>query len=717
MNKKKTWRMFFYLGMISLIIVGIVTGHSVSGERKENVAAPSPAATIALGTSTLTGSYATGSSGQGIMHLTYQYTPLVSLTLNDVPLVIVQLPSEIGDQLAGNISKQTAFLNSLTGTIMYPQNLLSNLTFDMQATNSGVVKSYDEGTHSVVFTFPKSTTLLSLTNTWKVDMNLDAGVLYRNAISVPNPYNGTNYTAKGTLVSASEGINLITGNARTATITTASFGIGNYPVLAIYPPVLADTLSHLGTVISGNASQTLDGNYTYTADITYKTRAGATTKQTNLPVNASGIFTTTLAVPYEYGDTATAILRAKSKTNTDIYETKSSALITAKWPIQDATLNPAKVGDTQVTGVSNQTNPGIYKAHITINQTNYDVIPQVDGRISLAGIPALRSGDQVSIIMQGYSTRTGELLVSSASTTTTARYNSPSLAIFQKIERKNGSDVWEGAPSVASNQNIRYIATTTLQNANAIWMNQNVKIHIPSGLINISNITLTKISNGVTTQLTAPTMISDPTSPSMQSILGTVSNNPLTVQGDQIQLQYTATVASTAYPPNLTSTIFANGQTGNATAIPEISNSIVIPITDGTLKLLEVPSSITFTNIPIPSKPQIYNRTNATGTIKIRDGRVKKTPWQLYVREDVPLTNSDNQKLEQSLVYSQNNVDSILNASNQLIVNQSQQDDQLYEVIWQPTEGIRLKLAPSPNLVKNKQYTGKLIWTLADTPM
>lgn len=712
MNKKHN-RSWFSIVLILFIFIVVLSGPSVFGEKE---VVPKPTAAISLGASSLTGTYTTGSYGQGTMRLVYQYAPLVSLTLNEVPLVIIQIPSEIGDQLAGNSTKQAAFLKSLTGTVTYPLNTLANQSFDIQSTSSNVVKTYDEAMHAVVFTYPRSTNLLTITNMWKVDMTIDAGVLYKNSITVPQAYNSTNYTAKGTLVAATEGIVISTVNTKTATIPSATFGIGNYPVLNITSPKLNDTMQHLGTIISGTANQTLDANYTYTADITYKTRAGTIIKNANLPVAANGSFTTTLETPYEYGDTATAILKATSKINTDAYESQPSPLITAQWSVQPAIITSPKVGDTKVTGLANETNAGVYKAHVTINQISYDTPLQSDGTFALTGIPALQSGDQISVTIDGYSTRTGERLVSSTATTITVIYNMPNLAISQQFERKNANDTWEIATNTASDQEVRYTITATLQNSNAVWNKQKITVNIPVGLIDLKEITLTKISNNVETPLIAPTLIDDNTSPSLKSLFSQINNNPLTIQGDKIRIQFSAKVIREGYPASLISKVWLNGETDNTVPIPEQTNSLSIPITDGTLKLIEVPSTIAFTNIPVPSKPQTYNRTNTAGTIKVRDGRVKTTTWQLFVRERTPLTNANNQQLQQSIIYSQHGTDTLLNTENQPIFTHKAENNQVYELAWQASDGIRLKLAPNPAIKINQHYTGELVWTLTDTP-
>ncbi|MBC6316637.1 hypothetical protein [Listeria grandensis] len=712
--KKMHNRFWFSTVFILFIFVVILSGESVWGERE--VVAPKAAVAIEIGASSLNGTYTAGTYGQGTMRLVYQYSPLLSLTLNEVPLAIVQIPSEIGDQLVGNPTKQASFLKSLTGTITYPLNTLANQSFDIQSVSSNVIKTYNEATHAVVFTYPRSTTLLTITNIWKVDMIIDAGVLYKNSITVPPAYNGVNYTAKGTLVAATEGITISTGNTKMTTIPSATFGIGNYPVLGITPPKLNDTMQHLGTVISGTANQVLDTNYTYTADIIYKTRAGVTTTITNLPVAINGSFTTTLATPYEYGDTATAILKATSKINTDTYESQPSPLITAKWPVQPATLTSPKVGETQITGTASESNPGVYKAHITINQTSYDTPLQANGTFALTGIPDLRLGDQISVTIDGYSTRTGERLISSTATMVSVIYNMPMLAITQQFERKNAADVWEIATDTASDQEIRYTITTTLQNSNAVWNKQNIKINIPVGLIDLKDITLAKISTTTETQLTAPTTIDDSTSPSLKSLFSQITNNPLISQGDKIRIQFSAKVIREGYPASLISKVWLNGETDNTVPILEQTNSMSILVTDGTLKLVEVPNTIAFTNIPVPSKPQTYNRTNTVGTIKVRDGRVKKTIWQLFIREQTPLTNANNQQLHQSIIYSQNGADTLLNSENQPIFAHKVENNQVYELVWQASEGIRLKLAPSPDIKINQHYTGELVWTLTDTP-
>ncbi len=152
-------------------------------------------AVISLGSSQMTATATSGTYNQSIVNLTYRYAPLASLTLNDTPVIIIQLPTEIGDQLAGNTTKQAAFLSKLTGDVTYPLSTISNKN-EALATTTAVAKRYDEASHSLVFTFPQSTTLLVLTNYWQVNLSFDVGELYKSGIRIPAPYNKQNYPVR-----------------------------------------------------------------------------------------------------------------------------------------------------------------------------------------------------------------------------------------------------------------------------------------------------------------------------------------------------------------------------------------------------------------------------------------------------------------------------------------------------------------------------------------
>ncbi|WP_242596441.1 hypothetical protein [Enterococcus ureasiticus] len=64
---------------------------------------------VTVGSGALSGTYATGSTGQAIITMTYTYTPTLDLSLGGQPIIMLQLPAEIANQINGNTAKQQSF--------------------------------------------------------------------------------------------------------------------------------------------------------------------------------------------------------------------------------------------------------------------------------------------------------------------------------------------------------------------------------------------------------------------------------------------------------------------------------------------------------------------------------------------------------------------------------------------------------------------------------
>ncbi|WP_239255607.1 WxL domain-containing protein [Listeria ilorinensis] len=673
-------------------------------------------AAISLGNSQLNATVSSGTYNQSIVNVSYRYAPLASLTLNDTPVVIIQLPAEIGDQLAGNTTKQAAFLSKLTGEVTYPVSTILNRTESLVTTNA-VMKRYDAANRALIFTFPQSTSLLLITNYWQVSFAFDVGELYKSGIRIPAPYNNQNYAVKGTFVSVTDGINLTTGNAKSATLEVNPLVIGSYPVLSIAAPVLTDNLLHSGTVITGSANQVLDSSYTYTADIIYQTRSGVVTRKNNLPVQANGSFQTTLDAPYEYGDSAKAVLHATSKTNSDTYDSPESSTVTVKWPLPAPLWTiTAKPGDTSISGSFSPVVPGNYHAYLTVGQTNYDVT-LASGQTSFSQtIPVLTGGEKLKAVMQAYSTRTGELLLTSAAVEQTVPYQEPQLALTQSFEKKTADGSFVLANAAVSGQTIRLTATAELSNQYASWDKENLQLIVPKGLINLQNLSLVRIkTDGTRETLATPVIQADSSVPSGQKIIASITGTPLQTKGEKLQLQYSGDVITTDYPSLLSSVFSASGvYGGNQTAFAPVSSTTTLAVSDGSLRIISVPNAFSFGSLRIPTKENIYQPT-ATAQIQIADGRVTKSPWQLYLKQTAPLSNG-RKSLPNSLYYEKNSQKQLISNENQLVATHLETTDTPYTIQLNQSEGLRLKVAPGPAVEVGQSYQGQLMWTLTDAP-
>lgn len=681
---------------------------------------------IELGTSELTAEYNVGACGQGIGHIAYEYKPLLSLDFNDAPVIVLQLPNEIASQLNNSPANQATFLNNLTGEVTLPSGILGNQVVKLPNTTSLFTITYNAQNSAILVSFPKTAITLSLLNKWKADFKFDTAVLYKNGITIPPAANGSSYPVKGDFNSGLSGIiSVATVNSKSGAIPSATMSLGTCPVLKIDAPSLTSPVLNNQTQITGKYAQAQNTGYTYTANLSIQRVDGTAAPPVvaNIPIGSDGSFSTTLPSAVEYLDTMTATVTAKSKTTADFYQSLPSSVVSASWPLVSPTLTQVNAGATAITGSAVQTTGGTYKAHLQINgnASREQIINlPANGQYSFAVTPSIRGGDKVSVSIQGYSARTGNLLVETPLVNQTVSFTPPSLLITQVIERRNSQGTWEVAPSVVTGQTIRYTSTVTLTNANAIWNQQLLQDWIPSGLLNLSNAQVTKKNvDGSLVALGTPLLVANPASPSLQAwnYQNLLSANNLTQANEALVLQYTAVVSDSALNQSLVHSIFADGMNGGGQNIPQQSANLTTPVGSGTLRFIQVPTTIEFKNIKIPTKQTVYNRTNTPNALTVADGRISKSQWHLSVREAQPLTSATNQVLAGAFVYSQNGVDKPVSAASIEIMSYLSPNDNNVSVNWQANEGIRLNLAPNVNLNVNQHYQGSLEWILSDAPL
>ena len=88
----------------------------------------------------------------------------------------------------------------------------------------------------------------------------------------------------------------------------------------------------------------------------------------------------------------------------------------------------------------------------------------------------------------------------------------------------------------------------------------------------------------------------------------------------------------------------------------EAKIKVPMKIVKGNLKLVDVPKTISFNNLVIPSKPTIYNPSFVDGKVAVVDGREKKQKWRLDVKEVKPLTSNNNDQLIGAMIYTDKKV-------------------------------------------------------------
>ncbi|CAM4095683.1 adhesive domain-containing protein [Bacillus mobilis] len=150
----------------------------------------------------------------------------------------------------------------------------------------------------------------------------------------------------------------------------------------------------------------------------------------------------------------------------------------------------------------------------------------------------------------------------------------------------------------------------------------------------------------------------------------------------------------------------------------EAKVKVPIKIVEGTLKLVDVPKVISFHNLVMPSKPTIYAPSLIDGKVTVVDARAKKQKWRLGVKEIKPLTSSYGDQLIGAMVYTdKKGINHTLSMENTEVLSHTLKDDNDYDVSWNQNQGIRLQVAPGPNVKAKTKYKGKLQWTLTDAPI
>lgn len=480
-----------------------------------------------------------------------------------------------------------------------------------------------------------------------------------------------NYPIKGTFGSSTDGlniINLVLNNvSKSGVIALPSMSVGT-GVPIVTAPVLNSPLLNLQTAVVGKIQQVQNSNYTYTVQLTI-TRSDGTSALivvSNIPIDASGNFSTTLASILQFGDSVSALVNAQSKTNSNYIQSPSAAPLAVSWPIQPVTAVSATAGTTQLSGNAVQTTAGTYQVALQINAgTAYTTPLNANGSFQFSNLPMFNGGEIVSLSVQGLSNRTGLVLVTRTSYNQTVPYLAPAISVVQTIERLDAQGNWEAAPSAVTGQTVRYTLTTTLTNQPATWSQQMLKAYIPNGITQLSPVSLTRISStGVQTPVLGTQLLTD-SNLNMQYwyYQNSLAVNNFTQPNTSFKLQYTGVVAQNMTGQSLPFSSVVGGDDGRGTAITPQNNASSVPIGDGTLRFVQSPNQISFKSIPVPSKTTTYSPSLLDTSLIVADGCVAKSQWHLYVRENQPMkSTTTNKTINQAFVYRKNGQDSTITA-------------------------------------------------------
>lgn len=733
---KHKWLFLFFLGLIlSVFQVGVNQAFAedetiseqteVENEQPE-VMRDVQERLVTVGSGALSGTYTTGGTGQSIITMTYTYTPTLDLSLGGQPLIMLQLPAEIANQINGSTTKQQSFLALLTGTVTVPAPIIGSTSYNIHDTTRGFTLAYSSTYNSVYVTFPTNLVGLLGLSRWAVSFSFDVAVLYQNGITIPPASNGVNYPIKGVFGSSTDGlniINLVLGNvSQSGVIALPSMSIGT-GVPNVTAPSLNSPLLNLQTSIGGKIQQVQNSAYTYTVQLTI-TRSDGTSAPiviNSIPVDAAGNFSTSLASALQYGDSVTALIIAQSKTTSNYIQSPSSIAQSVSWPIQPVTAIQATPGGTQLSGSAGQTNAGTYRVALQINGgTVYTTPLNANGTFQFSNLPMFNGGETVSLSVQGLSDRTGNVLVTSTGYSQTIPYLTPTISVIPTIERLNAQGNWEAAPSAVTGQTIRYTLTTTLTNQPATWGQQMLKAYVPNGLSQLSPVTLTRISNtGVQTPVLGAQLLTD----SALNMQYWYYQNPLAINNftqpnTSFKLQYTGVIAQNMTGQSLPFSSIIGGVDGGNTAITPQNSATSIPVGDGTLRFVQSPQQISFKSIPVPTKTTTYSPSVVDTSMIVADGRVAKSQWHLLVRESQPMkSTTTNKTINQVFVYRKNGQDAAITTIASEAYAYTSSDNNNVVISWNQQNGVFLNLTPSVNINVNESYTAQLQWILSDAPL
>ncbi|OJG92018.1 hypothetical protein RV15_GL003663 [Enterococcus silesiacus] len=681
---------------------------------------------VSVGSGALSGTYSTGGTGQSIITMTYTYTPTLDLSLGGQPMIVLQLPAEIANQINGSTAKQQTFLSLLTGTVTLPAVLVGNRSYDIHDTTHGISLGYSSAYNSVYVTFPTNVVSLLGLSRWAVTFSFDVAILYQNGITIPPASNGTNYPIKGVFGSSTDGlniINLVLGNvSQSGVIALPSMSIGS-GVPNVTAPSLNSPLLNLQTTVSGKIQQVQNSGYTYTVQLTI-TRSDGTSGPiiiNSIPVDASGNFNTVLASALQYGDSVSALIIAQSKTTSNYIQSLPSNVQAVSWPIQPVTSITATPGTTQLSGTTAQTIAGTYQVALQINGgTVYTTPLNANGTFQFSNVPTFNGGEALSLSVQGLSNRTGSILVTSTIYTQTVPYLAPNISVVQTIERLNAQGNWEVAPSVVTGQTIRYTLTTTLTNQPATWSQQMLKAYVPNGLTQLSPVTLIRTSNtGTQTPVLGTQLLTD-SNLNMQYwyYQNALPVNNFTQPNTSFKLQYTGVVAQNMTGQSLPFSSIVGGSDGGNTAITPQNTANSISVGDGTLRFVQSPNQISFKRIPVPTKTTTYSPSIVDTSLIVADGRVAKSQWHLLVKENQPMkSTTTNKTINQAFVYRKNGQDNAITSIASEAYAYASPDNNNVIISWNQQNGVFLNLTPSVNINVNESYTAQLQWILSDAPL
>lgn len=146
---------------------------------------------------------------------------------------------------------------------------------------------------------------------------------------------------------------------------------------------------------------------------------------------------------------------------------------------------------------------------------------------------------------------------------------------------------------------------------------------------------------------------------------------------------------------------------------------IPLEVTEGTLSFTQAPAALNFGTVKIDGQTLEVPRIGDTPmTIRIKDGRSQKKPWQLLIQQSQPFTDRHQHELKQELLFfRQDGHDYPIKLKQDQQVKAVASQTIQHTFTYDTQAGVLLKIPPNDFDFTTGTYNFGLQWTLSDTPL
>jgi hypothetical protein len=146
---------------------------------------------------------------------------------------------------------------------------------------------------------------------------------------------------------------------------------------------------------------------------------------------------------------------------------------------------------------------------------------------------------------------------------------------------------------------------------------------------------------------------------------------------------------------------------------------IPLEVTEGTLSFTQAPAALNFGTVKIDGQTlEVPRIGDAPMTIRIKDGRSQKTPWQLLIQQSQPFTDRHQHELKQELLFfRQDGHDYPIKLKQDQQVKAVASQTIQHTFTYDTQAGVLLKISPNDFDFTAGTYNFGLQWTLSDAPL